>query len=850
MIDLSHLNDFVQLTRFKMETVASVLLSVREGDFLASLDLKVAYYQFRALCFGLSIAPQVFTRVFAVVSAWAHSHGIRLLRYVDDWLVLSSSEREAKQVVRSLLSVCRTLRIVINEKKSDLLPSQTAKYLGVTIDTEAGKVFPSGASREIPDGSGELLCHGLSPSSALAGDPWSPGFARAAGSSRSSLDALSAVASEDALVPRVRSSLSSGGFATGSEMGPVLVDGEGPSLNGGSIRDTCAGSSPVFGRVLLGVGRSPPRPTRVWGVVRPGKVAPHQSSRNEGPLSGSSGLSRRSHRSSRDSDVRQLDGRGVRQQTGGTVSRALCLLTSRLLRWTESFDVHLDARYLPGENNVLADLLSCRGRVVGTEWSLHLQVARSLLRMWGNPSVDLFVTCLNAKLPLYCSLVPDPQAVLQDAFLHPWDDLDLYAFPLFPLVGRVIARVRESSRVAMTGRASLAREGVVRKLATSTDPTSFHPDLVGQPAPAAPLQPLPPRHPHVKPSRVATLKRHFRKSGFLGRAARVLSGCLRESSSRLYQSRWQIFCCCCRGRGVAPVNATIPVVVDFLIHLRLDKGLSISAVKGYSSALNSVLALKGRDLASSREIAMLLHNFSRSVNPVELRPPAWDVSLVLQSLTGAPYEPLRTREERFLAQKMLFLLALVSAKRIGELHALSYRVSHTRNRGEVSFSYVTGFVAKTQDPSSLAPRFEGFSVPALPNARNNRNGRLLCPVRAVRRYLDRTVAHRPRCEWLFVTAGHSKKEISKTTVAWLRKTISRAYELSGTGLPVPAPRARETRGIAPSLLFKKNFAVDQVLKAGTWRRHTSFTRHYLGDLAHRSLDTFHLGPVVAAQAVV
>ena len=127
-----------------------------------------------------------------------------------------------------------------------------------------------------------------------------------------------------------------------------------------------------------------------------------------------------------------------------------------------------------------------------------------------------------------------------------------------------------------------------------------------------------------------------------------------------------------------------------------------------------MLALKGRDLAASHEIATLLHSFARSVNPVELRPPAWDVSLVLQSLTGAPHEPLRTCEERFLAQKMLFLLALASAKRIGELHALLYRVSHTRDWGEVSFAFVTGFVAKTQDPSSLAPRFEGFSVPALP----------------------------------------------------------------------------------------------------------------------------------------
>ena len=90
VIDLSHLNEFVHLTRFKMETVTSVLLSVREGDFLASLDPKDAYfqipihpssrkllrftsegavYQFRALCFGLSTASQVFTRVFAAESA-------------------------------------------------------------------------------------------------------------------------------------------------------------------------------------------------------------------------------------------------------------------------------------------------------------------------------------------------------------------------------------------------------------------------------------------------------------------------------------------------------------------------------------------------------------------------------------------------------------------------------------------------------------------------------------------------------------------------------------------------------------------------------------------------------------
>ena len=165
----------------------------------------------------------------------------------------------------------------------------------------------------------------------------------------------------------------------------------------------------------------------------------------------------------------------------------------------------------------------------------------------------------------------------------------------------------------------------------------------------------------------------------------------------------------------------------------------------------------------------------------------------------------------------------------------------------MSFSFVPGFVAKTHDQSSLDPRFEGFTIPALPKSRDSPNGRLLCPVHAVKYYLALTVQHRPRCERLFIT----KKEISKNTVSfWLRRVISLAYQLSGKPLPTPSPLAQETRGTAPSLVFKKNYAISQVLKAGTWRRHTTFTRHYLRDLSHKSLDTFHLGPVVAAQAMV
>ena len=41
-------------------------------------------FQFKALCFGLFSAPQVFTRVMAPVSSFMHCYGFRILRYLDD----------------------------------------------------------------------------------------------------------------------------------------------------------------------------------------------------------------------------------------------------------------------------------------------------------------------------------------------------------------------------------------------------------------------------------------------------------------------------------------------------------------------------------------------------------------------------------------------------------------------------------------------------------------------------------------------------------------------------------------------------------------------------------------------
>ena len=164
VIDLPTLNLFVDVSHFRMETIQSVLLSVRQGDWMASIDLKEAYlqvpvhpdsqrflrfvaqgrvYQFSSLCFGLSTAPQVLSRVMALVSAILHYWGIHMKRYLDDWLVQSSSRERLLCDLRVVLDLCHDLGIVVNPKKLHLEPSQVVQYLRVVIDARSFRASPS-----------------------------------------------------------------------------------------------------------------------------------------------------------------------------------------------------------------------------------------------------------------------------------------------------------------------------------------------------------------------------------------------------------------------------------------------------------------------------------------------------------------------------------------------------------------------------------------------------------------------------------------------------------------------------------------------------------------------------------
>ena len=100
-------------------------------------------YQFKVLCFGLSTPPEVFTRVMAPVSAILHRTGVRLHRYLDDWLIQASSREQVLLALETVLQLCKSLGIVVNWEKSQLIPTQRIVYLEVILDSISFRASPA-----------------------------------------------------------------------------------------------------------------------------------------------------------------------------------------------------------------------------------------------------------------------------------------------------------------------------------------------------------------------------------------------------------------------------------------------------------------------------------------------------------------------------------------------------------------------------------------------------------------------------------------------------------------------------------------------------------------------------------
>ena len=382
-------------------------------------------YKFRALCFGLSTAPQVFTRVMASVSAMLHRLGIRMLQYLDDWLVLASSREEVIRARDNVLPLCSQLGIAVNLEKSCLIPAQTAMYLRMVLVSPSLRAFPT--SKRIATLQTQIAKISFLQSvkrHLLASSLGSPIVPVSSCSGGLLADAISSTSLTKAvgLCGRV----SQCGVEPPDSGRPHLVVRRSSSHCRSVSRVSPARPSLLVRRIRPRLGSQPVRSLCLRSLVSRGTTSLDQSSgvgsHSPGPpsfplLSGGSTCS---------SLFGQHHSSLLYTQAGGHVLFSPQRGSTVLLRWAEKWSNTIVPQFTMGSHNVVAESLSRRHQIIGSELTLVQEVVDELLAKWP-ATIDLFTTSLNYRRPVYFAPLNDRSSAGTDSFLLSWDGFQ--AFP-------------------------------------------------------------------------------------------------------------------------------------------------------------------------------------------------------------------------------------------------------------------------------------------------------------------------------------------------------------------------------------------------------------------------------------
>ena len=128
---------------------------------------------------------------------------------------------------------------------------------------------------------------------------------------------------------------------------------------------------------------------------------------------------------------------------------------------------------------------------------------------------------------------------------------------------------------------------------------------------------------------------------------------------------------------------------------------------------------------------------------------------------------------------------------------------------------------------STPVRAQVISLTALSSSEDERDANLLCPVRALRVYLERSASFR-QSEQLFVCFGGCTKglAVSKQRLSrWIVDAIGLAYESKGLHCPLGI-RAHSTRGMASSWAWTSGIPIEDICAAAGWASPSTFIRFY------------------------
>ena len=322
-------------------------------------------------------------------------------------------------------------------------------------------------------------------------------------------------------------------------------------------------------------------------------------------------------------------------------------------------------------------------------------------------------------------------------------------------------------------------------------------------------QTSPDRQQLLAPSRMESLRDHLSSEGISKEATDILLSAQRRSTNAQYKSCWAKWCCWCRQQQVDNFRPAVSDLVHFLTEL-FEQGKQYSTINTYRSAISSTVPPLDRTPLGQHKIVC---SFMKGV--FNERPPkprysgTWEVSLVTGLFEKWPVNS--NLDLKRLSRKCAMLLALTSAKRQSDLHALDLAFMQFLPEG-VEFR-IPG-LTKTRAPG----RDVVFFFPALKN-----NGQL-CPVTCLREYIKRTAKLRNHSgvnQPLFLATQKPYSPVTSTSIGrWLKLTLQDA------GIDTSVFKAHSTRGASSSAARQSGVSVKDILTAADWSRETTFNLFY------------------------
>ncbi|XP_041443608.1 uncharacterized protein LOC121402018 isoform X1 [Xenopus laevis] len=302
----------------------------------------------------------------------------------------------------------------------------------------------------------------------------------------------------------------------------------------------------------------------------------------------------------------------------------------------------------------------------------------------------------------------------------------------------------------------------------------------------------------------------------------------KPSTSQQYYRVWEKFVEFATERKEDPLSPSAPMLVEFLFS-GYKKRLHCSTLRGQVSAIS---ALTGKNWAE-RPLVKRFFNALVRVRPTKRSClPPWDLPFVLKTLSESPFEPLEKASVWNMTLKVILLVAVTSACRVGELAALSVSEPHTVIfEDRVVLKPAFGFLPKVMskfhmDLEVILPAF--FPDP---RSAEEKMWHTLDLVRAVKIYMERTKAWR-RSEHLFIIPNGYRKgqaPTKRTISSWIVAAIAKAYNVAGRGVP-KGLKAHSTRALASSWAAQARESPESICKSARWSSLNTFVKHYKLDV--------------------